>query len=72
MPFKSKAQERLFYALEREGKISKGTVEEWQSKTHGKLPEHKKDASDADRQDPEVGVGLVPAVAGDPGSASDG
>ena len=43
MPFQSKAQRRKFYQLEKEGKVSKATVQEWESATKGKrLPERKK------------------------------
>jgi hypothetical protein len=62
MPFVSKAQEAKFYELEREGKISKGTVEEWQRKTKNHhLPEHKGDAHDFDRT---VGAGSVDKTTG--------
>jgi hypothetical protein len=40
MPFKSKAQRRLFYAKEEHGELSKATVDEWEKATKGKkLPE---------------------------------
>ena len=43
MPFKSEAQRRLFFALERRGEISKHTLDKWQDETRqqkkGKLPE---------------------------------
>lgn len=41
MPFKSKAQMRLFYAKEKKGEISKSTVDKWQKETPNpkKLPE---------------------------------
>lgn len=40
MPFKSQAQRRKFYALEKEGKMSKETVDKWESETgKAKLPE---------------------------------
>ena len=41
MPFKSQAQRRKFYALEREGKISKETLRRWEEETPDwkKLPE---------------------------------
>ena len=43
MPFKSKAQRRLFYAKAKRGEISKGTVREWERATGGrKLPERVK------------------------------
>jgi hypothetical protein len=46
MPFKSKAQRRLFWAKENRGEISKKTVEEWEHATKNKksLPEHVKAA----------------------------
>ena len=40
MPFKSQAQRKKFYALEREGKISRETLDKWESETgKKKLPE---------------------------------
>lgn len=43
MPFKSKAQRRLFYAKAGKGEISKKTVAEWESATPKKgLPERLK------------------------------
>jgi hypothetical protein len=44
MPFKSKAQEKLFFAKEERGELPKGTAEEWAHKTKNikKLPEHVK------------------------------
>ena len=39
MPWRSKAQRRKFYAMADRGEISRETVEEWESETHGKLPE---------------------------------
>ena len=41
MPFKSKAQEKYFYAQEGKGKFSPDMVEEWQSSTKNakSLPE---------------------------------
>lgn len=40
MPFKSKAQRRLFYAKMRRGEISKAEVEKWERETGGRhLPE---------------------------------
>jgi len=40
MPFKSKAQRRLFHAKAARGEISKKTLKEWESKTgKKKLPE---------------------------------
>ena len=44
MPFRSKAQRRLFYAMLRRGEISKEKVEEWERETKRqkkKLPERK-------------------------------
>ena len=38
-PYRSAAQRRLFYALERRGEIAPGTAARWQSETHGRLPE---------------------------------
>lgn len=49
MPFKSKAQQRLFFAKERAGELPKGTALEWAHHTPNikALPEHvKKDAVD--------------------------
>lgn len=41
MPFKSEAQRRKIYQLEKEGKIKKGTAAEWEAETFKKkLPEH--------------------------------
>jgi len=46
MPFKSKAQARMFYAKEANGEIPKGTSKEWSEDTNFKaLPEHVKKAS---------------------------
>jgi hypothetical protein len=46
MPFKSKAQARMFYAKEAKGEIPKGTSKEWSEDTNFKaLPEHVKKAS---------------------------
>lgn len=44
MPFKSKAQEKLFFAKEARGELPKGTAEEWAHETPSikKLPEHVK------------------------------
>lgn len=43
MPFKSEAQRRKFFAMERSGEISKHTLDKWQDETRaqkkGKLPE---------------------------------
>lgn len=33
MPFKSKAQQKKMFALEKEGKIKKGTAEKWAKET---------------------------------------
>ena len=40
MPFKSKAQERLFFAKESRGELPKGTAEKWAHETKNikKLP----------------------------------
>jgi hypothetical protein len=49
MPFKSKAQQRLFFAKENRGELPKGTAMEWAHKTENikALPEHtKKSASE--------------------------
>lgn len=46
MPFKSEAQRRLFYVLERQGELKKGTTRKWEEETpEGKLPEHVKRAA---------------------------
>ncbi len=41
MPFKSQAQRRKIYQLEKEGKIPKGTAAKWEEETPAgkKLPE---------------------------------
>ena len=39
MPFKSEAQRRKFAQLEKEGKIKKGTFEEWNKDTPKEIPE---------------------------------
>lgn len=41
MPFKSKAQQRKMFELEKQGKVPKGTAEQWAKETPniGKLPE---------------------------------
>lgn len=46
MPFKSKAQQRLFFAKESKGELPKGTAEKWASHTPDlkDLPERKKKA----------------------------
>lgn len=42
MPYKSKAQEKKFHILEKEGKISPATVKEWDKASKGKkLPAKK-------------------------------
>lgn len=38
MPFKSEAQRKKFYAMYKRGEITKKTLLEWESETHGKLP----------------------------------
>lgn len=39
MPFRSQAQRRKFYALYKQGKISKATLDEWENATgKKKLP----------------------------------
>jgi hypothetical protein len=45
MPFKSKAQRRLFYAKMNRGEISKKTIDEWEKDTPKNIPERKKEAS---------------------------
>ena len=47
MPFKSKAQMRLFYAKENSGELPKGTAKRWEGETKNikSLPEHVKKAS---------------------------
>ena len=44
VPFKSKSQERLFFAKEAKGELPKGKAEEWAHETPNikKLPEHVK------------------------------
>lgn len=40
MPFKSKAQERKFYELVKQGKMKQSVLDEWKQATGGrKLPE---------------------------------
>lgn len=40
VPFKSEAQRRKIFELEKQGKVPKGTAAEWQAATpKGKLPE---------------------------------
>jgi hypothetical protein len=45
MPFKSKSQQRLFFAKEAKGELPKGTAERWAHETPNmkKLPEKKKE-----------------------------
>lgn len=45
MPYKSKSQERLFFAKEARGELPKGKAEEWAHETKNikKLPEHVSD-----------------------------
>jgi hypothetical protein len=47
MPYKSKAQEKLFFAKEAKGELPKGTAKEWAHETKNikKLPEHVKKES---------------------------
>lgn len=41
MPFKSEAQRKKMYELEKQGKIKKGTCAQWEAETiKKKLPEH--------------------------------
>jgi len=49
MPFKSKAQMRMFYAKEAKGELPEGTAKTWVEHTKNlkNLPEHVKKASDA-------------------------
>jgi hypothetical protein len=44
MPYKSKAQEKKFFSLEKEGKLKKGTAETWAKETPNlkKLPQRVK------------------------------
>lgn len=46
MPFKSKAQERLFFAKEARGELPKGTAKRWlkHTKNKKKLPERLKES----------------------------
>lgn len=41
MPFQSEAQKRKMIELEKQGKVPKGTVNQWNKETKGKLPERK-------------------------------
>lgn len=48
MPFKSKAQRRLFYAMKNRGEMSQKTIDHWEESTPNKIPEkvpHKKESS---------------------------
>jgi len=51
MPYKSKAQEKLFFAKEERGELPKGTAIEWAHETPNikKLPEHVKKSSSNSR-----------------------
>lgn len=42
MPFKSRSQQRLFFAKEARGELPKGTAKQWAKETPSlkKLPEH--------------------------------
>ncbi len=41
MPYKSRAQQRLFHVLEKQGEISHKVVNEWDQASEGKkLPDH--------------------------------
>ena len=62
MPFKSKAQQRLFFAKERRGELPKGTALEWAHHTPDikALPEHVKKEADAK----QVMEALLPAMVG--------
>lgn len=43
MPFKSKAQRRLFHALKNRGEMSQKTIDKWERETKDKsLPEYKR------------------------------
>ena len=44
MPYRSKSQERLFFAKEARGELPKGTAKKWADETPSqkKLPEHVK------------------------------
>lgn len=43
MPFKSRAQMKKFFVMEKKGELPKGVAKEWASETPNinKLPEHK-------------------------------
>lgn len=59
MPFKSKAQRRLFYVLEAKGKLKKGTARQWDAETGDrKLPERVRSKTAALKR-----VGLVEKLA---------
>lgn len=48
MPFKSKAQRRLFYAMKNRGEMSQKTINHWEESTPDKIPEkvhHKKESA---------------------------
>ena len=63
MPYKSKAQHRLFRVLEAEGKLPKGTASEWAHHTPNmrKLPEHKHTEKKAEGSPPNYrqALGMV-------------
>lgn len=42
MPFKSKAQRRLFYAMKDRGEMSQAEIDKWEAETKNSLPEYKK------------------------------
>ena len=64
MPFKSKAQRRLFYVLERKGKLKKGTTRHWNEETGDrKLPERVADKTAADVSDHNLELGATTAAA---------
>ena len=62
MPFKSKAQSRLFRALEAQGKLPKGTASRWARHTPSmkKLPERKKTALQLLKQADDAAQGQGP------------
>lgn len=39
MPFRSKAQRRLFYAKKDRGEMSQDKIDEWEEETPAKIPE---------------------------------
>lgn len=53
VPYKSKSQERLFFAKEARGELPKGTAKEWAHKTKNikKLPEHVKNSGGRDHKE---------------------